>query len=150
MPRAAVGSVLERIPGRAIENDTLIFFISDNGEPTQELTLSNAPLRGGKRQLYEGGVRVPMLVQWKGSLAAGQLSNTPVIATDIGATALSAAGADVPKHRPLAGRSYDRFHGDGRTLPSSCSIWPRIRTKPLIWRKAGRMSWHASATSWTR
>jgi arylsulfatase B len=99
----AVGSVLDRIRRRGIENDTLVVFISDNGGPTAELTSSNEPLRGGKGQLYEGGVRVPMLVQWKATIPSGQVLKTPVIATDLVPTALAAAAVDQPRDKPLDG-----------------------------------------------
>ena len=92
-----VGAVLEKIRNRSLENDTLVIFLSDNGGPTQELTSSNGSLRGGKGQLYEGGLRVPFLAQWKGTIPAGKVSNHPVIATDILPTALRAAGAAVPE-----------------------------------------------------
>ena len=88
----AVGVVLAKLRERGLENDTLIFFLSDNGGPAAELTSSNAPLRGGKGQLWEGGIRVPFCLQWKGRIQT-QTFEQPVIALDILPTALAAAGA---------------------------------------------------------
>lgn len=88
-----IGEVLDRLRREGLEENTLIFFLSDNGGPTQELTSSNAPLRGGKGSMYEGGIRVPFLVQWKGQLPAAKTYDPPVISLDIFTTALAAAGS---------------------------------------------------------
>ncbi|MEP7365070.1 MAG: sulfatase [Acidobacteriota bacterium] len=94
----AVGRVLAKLRELNLEEDTLIFFISDNGGPTQELTSSNLPMRGGKGQLFEGGIRIPFAVQWKGTLPAGKIDHRPVISLDVLPTALAAAGKPVPAH----------------------------------------------------
>lgn len=94
----SVGAVLQKLRDEQLEENTLIFFISDNGGPTRELTSSNAPLRGEKGQVYEGGLRVPFLLQWKGRLPSGMTYDAPVISLDIFATA-----SRVAKHNPPAG-----------------------------------------------
>ena len=88
----AIGSLLKTIRDAQLEQDTLIFFLSDNGGPTAELTSSNAPLRGGKGQLWEGGIREPFMVQWKDTIPPGRVVKQPVISLDIFPTALAAAG----------------------------------------------------------
>ncbi len=88
----SVGTILGKLREQGLEENTLVFFISDNGGPTAELTSSNRPLRGGKGQLWEGGIRVPFLMQWKGRIPAGRIYEHPVIALDIVPTALAAAG----------------------------------------------------------
>lgn len=75
-----------------LEEDTLIFFLSDNGGPTKELTSSNSPLRGFKGKFFEGGIRVPFLAQWKGTIPPGQTYNHPVTSLDLYATAAAQAG----------------------------------------------------------
>ncbi len=87
----SVGRVLAKLREAGVEEQTLIFFLSDNGGPTRELTSSNLPLRGGKGDVFEGGIRVPFLMQWKGSLAAGRVEPRAVISLDIFATAAAAA-----------------------------------------------------------
>jgi arylsulfatase B len=99
----SVGAVLRKLRQENIDEKTLVFFISDNGGPTRELTSSNLPLRGGKGDVYEGGIRVPFLLQWKGSLPAGIVYPKPVISLDVYATALAVAGAPIPRSRPIDG-----------------------------------------------
>ena len=83
------------------DQNTLIFFFSDNGGAGKKPFLSyntgnNAPLRGDKGQLLEGGIRVPFFVSWPGKLPAGKIYHEPVISLDIAATALAAAGGAAP------------------------------------------------------
>lgn len=92
----AIGSVLSKLRERNLEENTLIFFHSDNGGPTGVNTSSNNPLSGFKAQVMEGGVRVPFIIQWKGHLPAGKVDDRPVIQLDIHPTALAAAGVGVP------------------------------------------------------
>ena len=92
----SIGSVLARLREHNLEENTLIFFLSDHGGPTAELTSQNTPLSGGKGNLLEGGIRVPFMVQWKGRLPAGITFERPVSSLDILPTALAAAGVDQP------------------------------------------------------
>jgi len=93
----AVGVLLAKLRDAGLEERTLVFFLNDNGGPTRETSARNRPLRGHKGQVYEGGIRVPFLLRWKGRLRAGQVYDDPVIAMDVTATALVAAGIEVPK-----------------------------------------------------
>ncbi|MEM1294570.1 MAG: sulfatase [Verrucomicrobiota bacterium] len=94
----SVGAVLEQLRKSNLEENTMVFFVSDNGGPTLELTSSNLPLRGSKGQMYEGAIRVPFMVQWKGSIPTGQVYDKPVTSYDIFATAAAnSAGVTTPK-----------------------------------------------------
>jgi arylsulfatase A-like enzyme len=90
-----IGKVLDTIRAAQLEENTLIFFFSDNGGPTMLGTTINAsrndPLRGSKRTTLEGGIHVPFVVQWKGKLPAGAVYDQPVIQLDVLPTALAAA-----------------------------------------------------------
>jgi arylsulfatase A-like enzyme len=94
----AIGAVLARLDERGLTDNTLVFFISDNGGPPANQS-SNGKLRGNKAQTWEGGIRVPYLVQWKGTLPAGKVYEQPVIQLDIQPTVLAAAGVDAKNAR---------------------------------------------------
>jgi arylsulfatase A-like enzyme len=102
----AIGQVLAKLRDLKIDEKTLIFFISDNGGPTNKYAINgsrNHPLRGSKGDTWEGGVRVPFLVSWKGRLPAGKQYDRPVIQLDLAATALAAAGVEVRSEWKLDG-----------------------------------------------
>jgi arylsulfatase A-like enzyme len=98
-----VGKVLAKLRELKLEENTLIFFLSDNGGPQPGRRTDNTPLKGFKSSTWEGGVRVPFLVQWKGKLPAGKVYDHPVIQLDIQPTAIAAAGGAVKKEWKLDG-----------------------------------------------
>jgi arylsulfatase A-like enzyme len=97
----AIGKIVATLKQTGAWDNTLIFFISDNGGPLAQ-TANNTPLRGGKHQDYEGGIRVPFLVCWPAQLKPGE-SQAVVSSLDILPTALAAAGAPAPTDKPLDG-----------------------------------------------
>lgn len=90
-----VGSVLNALQVNGLEDNTLVFFISDNGAGADGV--SNAPLRLGKHSLFEGGNRVPFVVKWPGNIPAGLTYRHPVSTLDVFPTSLAAAGAGLAK-----------------------------------------------------
>ncbi|TDU81714.1 arylsulfatase A-like enzyme [Prosthecobacter fusiformis] len=87
----AIGTVMAKLRELALEENTLIFCISDNGGAS---ALSDkGGLRGGKWFVWEGGIRVTWMVQWKGRIPAGRVLDEPVIQLDVLPTALAAANA---------------------------------------------------------
>ncbi len=96
-----VGRILDKLAELKIDDNTVLFFTSDNG-PHQEgghrvdFFDSNGPLRGYKRDLYEGGVRVPMLVRWPGHIQAGSTSDEPWAFWDVLPTCAELAGVRAP------------------------------------------------------
>jgi len=99
----AVGSVLAKLRELNLEENTLIVFFTDNGGPTGVNTSSNGPLRGFKATVWEGGVRVPFVIQWKGKIPAGKTFDQPVAQIDVQPTAMAAAG--------VAASGDDKFDG---------------------------------------
>jgi arylsulfatase A-like enzyme len=98
-----VGAVLDKLAEEKVDGNTLIFFISDNGGPTTRTSSRNDPLHGFKGQVWEGGIRVPYLVQWKAKLPAGKLYDKPVVSLDIVPTAVAAAGGSLAGETALDG-----------------------------------------------
>ena len=99
----AVGQVLAKVREIGAEENTLILFYSDNGGVPPKNGSLNTPLRGMKGQFFEGGIRIPFMVQWKGTVPAGGTYPHPVMGFDCHATALAAAGISVPKDQPIDG-----------------------------------------------
>jgi arylsulfatase A-like enzyme len=91
----AVGMVLDRLADDRLMQNSLIFFISDNGGPTAQTTSRNDPLRSVKGQVYEGGIRVPFFIRWDGRLPRGSVYELPVITLDVLPTSLAAASAPI-------------------------------------------------------
>lgn len=97
----SVGRILATIDQLGIGSETLVVFMSDNGgvsyvtKKGERPVTSTAPFKGSKAMLFEGGIRVPMIARWTGSIAPGQWSDVPVAATDLLPTFARAAGLDV-------------------------------------------------------
>ncbi len=89
-----VGRMLDVLKEEKLEKNTLIFFLSDNGGYPDNGSL-NAPYSGGKSQMLEGGIHVPFIMQWKGTLPAAKVYEEPVISLDILPTTLAAAGGEI-------------------------------------------------------
>jgi arylsulfatase A-like enzyme len=120
----AVGKILDKVRAMGQEENTLIFFLSDNGGPTKQTTSRNDPLRGFKSTTWEGGVRVPFCAQWKGKLPAGKTYDSPVIQLDILPTALAAAGVAVQPEWKLDGVDLLPYlTGDKTGKPHETLYW---------------------------
>ncbi len=120
----AVGVVLTKIRELKQEENTLIFFIADNGGPTQSTTSKNGPLRGFKMTTFEGGPRVPFLAQWKGKLPAGKTYDLPVLNLDVLPTALAAGGTPVESNAKLDGVNLLPYlTGDNKARPHETLYW---------------------------
>jgi len=98
---AAVGRVLDALEVIGIADETLVVFTSDNG--AFDGVGDNRPLRASKGHLYEGGIRVPMIVRWPGKVAGGEVSEVPVISTDLYPTFLECAGVEPDPGTPMDG-----------------------------------------------
>jgi arylsulfatase A-like enzyme len=124
----AIGRTTAALRAAGLDENTLIFFFSDNGGPTMPTTTvngsSNAPLRGSKRQTWEGGIRVPFVIRWKGHLAAGRTDSRPIIQLDVLPTALAAAGVGVRPEWKLDGVNLLPFLTDKQTgAPHDALYW---------------------------
>ena len=117
-----VGRVLDSIEKASLKENTLVVLMSDNGGHPEYTT--NAPLRGSKWNLYEGGIRVPLIVRWPNQIAAGSVSKVPVHGCDVFLTF-----CDIAKTKPPAGNRdgislLPVFRNPAAGVP---------RSQPLVW-----------------
>ena len=117
----AIARVLGELERLKIEEETFVVFTSDNG-PFGGVGDAR-PLRGDKGHLYEGGIRVPLIVRWPGKVAAGQVREDPVILTDFYPTLLEVAGLKTRKDYP----------GDGESLLPVLSGEGDLERDALFW-----------------
>jgi hypothetical protein len=116
----AIGTLLNTLDRLNLTDKTLLVFFSDNGgnmynEVDGTTPTSNTPLRGGKATLYEGGVRVPCVICWPGTIAGGTRSDTVIQSTDFYPTLLDILGL-----KPAEGQRFD-----------GVSIVPALKGQPL-------------------
>jgi arylsulfatase A len=126
---AAFGRLTKALDELKLRDDTFVVFTSDNGPEgagdNGRTRGSTGGLRGRKRDVYEGGIRVPGLVRWPGKINPGTESDVPVIGSDWFPTVLSIAKASVPKDRVIDGCDL---------LPMLTEGKPIERARPMYWR----------------
>lgn len=131
----AIGRTLDALKQHQLEDNTLVFFISDNGGPSMNGTTvngsDNRPLRGSKRTTLEGGIRVPFVVRWPAKLTAGRGYDAPVAQIDILPTVLAAA--------KLETSDDDRLDGVN-LLPYLQGEETKRPHETLYWRLGGQMA----------
>ena len=146
----AVGRLLEALEAAGVAQNTIVIFSSDNGPETTAPAAqresrdndakaagyggyysvgSSGGLRGEKRSLFEGGVRVPFLVRWPGRTPAGAINDTTAFtAVDLLPTLSAAAGITLPSD----------YRGDGEDLLAALKGQLVKRTKPIFWDWTGK------------
>ena len=120
-----VKTVLDAIAAAGQEKSTLVVFTSDNGglSTAEGAPTSNLPLRAGKGFVYEGGIRVPLVIRWPGVANAGATSDAPVTTLDIAATLLDAAGVPSSRQGVLDGTSLVPVLTGSGTLAVRDLVW---------------------------
>lgn len=125
---AAIGTVMAKLDETKQTENTLIFFVSDNGGPNLSARTGvnftdNTPLRGAKGDLHEGGMRVPFLVSWPAKIKAGVYAQ-PVIALDFLPTALAAAEkADLTPKNVDGVNLLPFLSGENSAAPHETLFW---------------------------
>lgn len=128
-----VGAVLAQLDAMGAAEDTIVFFISDNGgDPNGR----NDPWRGKKSSLWEGGIRVPCMVRWPGKLPAGKTTDQVALTMDVLPTILAATGARAPEGRKLDGVDLLPVLKGGKAEFSRTVFWRSKRARRV--RKAVR------------
>ncbi|WP_422927208.1 sulfatase [Singulisphaera sp. PoT] len=142
----SVGRIVKTLDDLKLSENTLVVFASDNGgvggyiregiKKGNDIT-DNAPLRGGKGMLYEGGIHVPYVFRWPGKITEGQTQGEPINSVDLYPTLLELAGAKAPEGYPLDGVSYLGLLKGEKT---------RLDREALYWHFPGYLG--AGAGSW--
>jgi len=128
-----VGDVLAQLDSMGASENTLVFFLSDNGgDPNGR----NDPLRGRKSSLWEGGIRVPCMARWPGVLPAGKTLNQVSLTMDLLPTCLAAIGARPPRDRKLDGVDMLPVM-TGKAAPFARTVFWRFKRAKSV-RKAVR------------
>ncbi len=141
-----VGQIVQKIDDLGLDENTLIIFTSDNGPMQERVGFtaffdSNGQLRGGKRDLYEGGIRIPFIARWKGKVQAGSESDHPSYFTDFLATACDIAGIEPPSDtdgisylptllgetQPKHEYLYFEFHEGNKAQAIRSGKWKAVR-----------------------
>ncbi len=117
-----VGRLLKALDETGLADDTVVLFLSDNGGARDVRGGDNGPLRGGKNQLYEGGLRVPLIVRWPGRVAAEATTNSLTATFDL-----------LPTIADLAGVRLDDVPVDGRVLTPLLRGADDDYEGPLFW-----------------
>jgi arylsulfatase A-like enzyme len=119
----AIGAVMAKLRDLKLEEETLVFLISDNGGAAPQAEMGG--LRGRKWLCWEGGIRVTWMAQWKGHIPAGQVIKEPVIQLDVLPTALAAANTEVKPEWQLDGVNL---------LPLLTGKISKLEPRTLYWR----------------
>jgi arylsulfatase A-like enzyme len=132
-----VGRLRDRLRTLGVSGNTLLCFCSDNGPEGQagKAPGSAADFRGRKRSLYEGGVRVPGIMEWPGTIAAGSSTDFPAVTSDYLPTVLDLLGISYPDDRPL----------DGVSLADVMRGKKSRRSQSIGFQSKNQVAWHSGA-----
>ena len=102
-----IGRMLDKLRQLNLDDNTLVIFTSDNGglSTAEGSPTTNGPLRAGKGWLYEGGIRVPLIMYWKGRIIAGSTSDLPVTTADLFPTIAKAINENYRKEKSIDGEN---------------------------------------------
>ena len=134
-----IGKVIDALERNGLRDNTLVFFLSDNGgpqatkqQPTKWNGSSNTPFRGGKGNLYDGGVHVPFIASWPARIRNGTVYEKPVISLDIAATAVVCAGGRTRPAQDIEGANL---------IPLLTEETDDAPHDFLYWREGGGARW---------
>ncbi len=126
-----VGRIMQALREAGADEQTLVVFTSDNGG---HRCSRNLPLKGGKQELDEGGIRVPLIVRYPGTIPARQITGQMAITLDLTATAVALAGAAVSQEHALDGIDLMPYvTGERRPDPNRTLCWRRLTTDCRAW-----------------
>ena len=126
----AIGKLREHLKSKQLSDNTLVWYCGDNGHPPSSGQVSS-PLRGEKAQMYEGGIRVPGLIEWPARIKSAKVTSVSAGTSDILPTICDLADIEIPS-RPMDGISIVRLiDGDMSQRPTPICFW-RYNSERLI------------------
>jgi arylsulfatase A-like enzyme len=132
----SIGDVMNELKAQGLEENTIIYFISDNGGASYTGATDNGPFKGGKITHFEGGVNVPFMMQWKGHLPENKVYNYPVSALDIFATTIAACKVDLPTTTKQDGVNLLPFiSGENSSEPHEKIYWRTDHIHAIRYKK---------------
>lgn len=136
-----VGRVLQALQEHRIKENTLVFFLSDNGGIPVKNAANNAPLRGHKGTAWEGGFRVPFAAMWPAGFPQGVVYDHPVSSLDIFATITALTAAPIDPKRPLDGVNLTPYVNGRRDDPPHHGIFLRKFDQGIRAVRSGEHKW---------
>jgi len=135
----SIGQIMRRLRDRDLIQDTFVFFASDNGAANRskrgEGGGSNAPYREYKRSLFNGGIALPGIVSWPGTIPAGQTRDQLAIGMDVFATIVELIGAKLPDNRTIDGKSWMPFLKDAGKAGQESLFFQWADQRAVRWGK---------------
>lgn len=120
----AVGSIINKVKSLGLEENTIIVFASDNGAATYMNVPDSAPLKGGKFTMFEGGINIPFMMQWKGKIHPQTVVNHPVSLIDLFPTLAAATGLPTPDYaQPDGVNLMPYILGNEKSQPHEALYW---------------------------
>lgn len=125
-----VGKILEKLDQLGLSENTIICFLSDNGGPEKHNGSDNGILRGGKGDVFEGGIRVPFAIKWPNKISKGIVYNAPVISLDIFATVIAQTQVPIKTRNVLDGVNLIPYLlGENQESPHEFLFWRKFDQK---------------------
>ena len=122
-----VGDVLNKLEELELTENTIVFFLSDNGGPEKKNGSNNGELRNGKGSLYDGGIHVPFAIQWPAKIPAGKVYDKPIISLDIFSTVVHYANAK-PKNKLDGVNLIPYINGENKANPHDFLFWRKFNS----------------------
>ncbi|MGK0253378.1 MAG: arylsulfatase A-like enzyme [Mariniflexile sp.] len=122
-----VGSILDKLEALGLTENTIICFLSDNGGPEKVNASNNGVLRGGKGDVFEGGIHVPFAMKWPKKIPEGITYNPPIISLDIFATVIAQAATPIQSKNILDGVNLLPYiTGENKGIPHEYLFWRKF------------------------
>jgi arylsulfatase A-like enzyme len=121
-----VGQVVREIDNLHLKTNTLVIFMSDNGGSVKYRQASNFPFQNGKSSFFEGGIRVPFIFSWQGTLPKGKVSSAIVSGLDIVPSVMKATGVKEARPEGIDGRDILAYLAGQRVEPPHCELYWRM------------------------